>query len=177
MNTGILGSFATPDALLRAVRDLRRRGYHRLDAFTPYPVKGLEQALGLSRSPLPKIVFPVAMAGAGLAYLVQLWCNGYDYPINVGGRPLDSVPAFIPITFESAVLVSSLAGVFVFLLLTSLPWLHAPVDDVEGFERASIDRFWVAVDDRDPRFSAVDLERELRDLGALSVGHARRRPR
>ncbi len=177
MRTGLLASFGTPEALLRAVRELRRRGYRRMDAFTPYPVKGLEQALGLSRSPLPKIVFPVAMAGAGLAYLIQLWCNGYDYPINGGGRPLHSAPAFIPITFESGVLVASLAGVFVFLLLTSLPRLHAPVDDVEGFERASLDRFWVAVDDRDPLFAAVDLELELRELGALSVGRARTRPR
>ena len=177
MRTGLLASFDTPEALLRAVRELRRRGYRRMDAFTPYPVEGLEQALGLSRSPLPKIVFPVAMTGAALAYLVQLWCNAYDYPINVGGRPLHSAPAFIPITFESGVLVSSLAGVFVFLILASLPRLHAPVDDVEGFERASLDRFWVAVDDRDPHFSAVELELELRELGALSVGHARVRPR
>jgi hypothetical protein len=175
MRTGMLAAFGSPEELLHAVRELKKRGYQRLDAFTPYPVKGLEQALGLGRSPLNRMVFPFALAGAALAYLIQYWCNGIDYPINVGGRPLQSAPAFIPITFESTVLAASLAGVFIFLVLARLPQLYAPVDDVEGFERASIDRFFVAVDDRDPRFDAADLDRELRALGALSVGFARRR--
>jgi hypothetical protein len=177
MRTGLLAEFGTPEEMLHAIHDLRGRGYRRLDAFTPYPVPGVERALDLRRSPLTWIVFPIAMLGAGLAYLVQLWCNAYDYPINVGGRPLHSAPAFIPITFESGVLVASLAGVFLFLLLSGLPRLYAPVADVEGFERASIDRFWVGVDDRDPQFLAGELERELRELGALSVGVARTRSR
>ena len=175
MRYGILASFGTPEELVRAAHALRGRGYRRLDAFTPYPVKGLEEALGMRRSPLPKMVFPVAMAGAGLAYLIQLWCNGFDYPINVGGRPLNSAPAFIPITFETGVLLSALGGVFLFLLLTGLPRLHAPVADVDGFERASIDRFVLGVDDTDPQYSEAELDRELRALGALSIGHARAR--
>jgi hypothetical protein len=175
MRYGILASFGTPEELVHAARTLRGRGYRRLDAFTPYPVKGLEGALGLSRSPLGKMLFPVAMVSAALGYLIQLWCNGWDYPINVGGRPLNSVPAFIPITFETGVLLTSLTGVFLFLLLTGLPRLHAPVDGVDGFERASIDRFVLGVDDTDPQYSEVDLDRELRALGALSIGHARPR--
>jgi hypothetical protein len=115
------------------------------------------------------------MAGTALAFLIQLFCNAFDYPINVGGRPLNSAPAFIPITFETGVLTAALTGVFVFLLLCGLPQLHAPVADVDGFERASIDRFWVGVDDRDRMFDAEEIGRILRDLGALSVGHARRR--
>jgi hypothetical protein len=177
MHTGLLAELRTADELLHAVRELRRRGYQRLDAFTPYPVKGLEEAIGLRRSLLPWIVFPIAMAGAGLGYLIQLFCNAYDYPLNVGGRPLNSAPAFIPITFESGVLAASLGGVFVFLLLTGLPRLHAPVDDVEGFQRASVDTFWVGVDDRDPRFDVDELTRLLHDLGAISVGRARERRR
>jgi len=177
MVTGILAAFDTPEALLQAARELHRRGFRRLDAFTPYPVKGLEEALGLGRSPINRMVFPVAVAGAALAYLVQLWCNGIDYPINVGGRPLHSAPALIPITFESTVLVASLSGVFLFLLLGRLPELYAPVADAPGFERASIDRFVLAVDDRDPLFALGDLERRLRDLGALEVTRATRRAR
>ena len=177
MRTGLLASFGTAEELLHAIHALRGRGYRRLDAFTPYPVKGLERALHLRRSPLTWIVFPIAMLGAGLAYLVQRWCSAHDYPLNVGGRPLNSAPAFIPITFETGVLVASITGIFVFLLLSGLPELHAPVADVEGFERATIDRFFVGVDDRDPRLVTGDVERELRELGALSVGHARRRPR
>ena len=135
-------SFGTPGgAGPRRPRALRGRGYRRLDAFTPYPVKGLEGAIGLTRSPLGKMLFPVAMVSAALGYLIQLWCNAWDYPINVGGRPLNSVPASIPITFETGVLLSSLTGVFLFLLLTGLPRLHAPVAGcrrLRGGEASSI---------------------------------------
>jgi hypothetical protein len=175
MHTGLVAEFRTPEEMLRALRELRRRGYERLDAFMPYPVKGVEEAMGTARSPLTWIVFPIAMAGTALGFFIQLFCNAFDYPLNVGGRPLNSAPAFIPITFETGVLSASLAGVFVFLVLCNLPQLHAPVADVEGFERASIDRFWVGVDDRDRRFDAEEIGRVFEELGALSVGHARRR--
>jgi hypothetical protein len=177
MHAGIVAELGTPEEAVRAVRELRRRGYRRLDAFTPYPVEGLEEAIGRPRSRLAWTVFPIAMAGAGAAYLVQLWCNAVDYPINVGGRPLQSVPAFIPITFETGVLVASIAGVVVFLVRCGLPALWAPVFDVEGFASASLDRFWVGVDDRDPRFDAAELERVLRELGAAKVALAKRRTR
>jgi hypothetical protein len=177
MYAGLLAEFATPEAMLAAARGLREKGYRRIDTFSPYPVHGAERAIGLSRSRLGWILFPVAMAGAGLGYLVQLWCNAFDYPLDVGGRPLNSAPAFIPITFESGVLATSLAGVFVFLLLAHFPEVWAPVFDVEGFERASIDRFWVGVDLRDPRFNEVQLERDFAELGALRVARAKRRER
>jgi hypothetical protein len=175
MHTGVVAEFRTPEEMLHALRELRRRGYERLDAFMPYPVKGVEDAAGISRSPLTWMVLPVAMAGTAFGFLAQLYCNAFDYPINVGGRPLNSAPAFIPITFETGVLTAALAGVFIFLGLCNLPQLHAPVADVEGFERATIDRFWVGVDDRDRRFDAEEIGRMLKDLGAISVGHARRR--
>jgi Protein of unknown function (DUF3341) len=175
MRTGLMAEFLTPEEMVAAIRALRRRGYGRIDAFSPYPVKGAEQAIGLPRSPLCWITFPIAMAGAGLAYLLQWFCNTLDYPINVGGRPLDSAPAFVPITFEMGVLSASIGGVLVFLVLCKLPELYAPVFDVEGFGRASLDRFWVGIDDRDPRFDEAQIERELRELGAASIQHARRR--
>jgi hypothetical protein len=175
MHTGIVAEVSGPEELIHVVGELRRRGYRKLDAFTPYPIKGLEQALGLTRSRINFIVFPIAIAGAGLAYLVEWWCNAVDYPLNVGGRPLNSVPAFIPITFEMGVLAASLGGFVVFFILCGLPQLYAPVFDVEGFDRASIDRFWVGIDDRDPMFNAEALEHDLRALGALQVGRARKR--
>jgi len=177
MRAGMLAEFRAPEDLLRAVVELRRRGFRRLDAFTPYPVKGLEQALGLSRSPLTWLVFPLAMSGAGLAYLIQWWCNAVDYPINVGGRPLNSVPAFIPIVFETGVLTAAFAGFFIFLALSHLPDLYSPVSDVDGFERASTVSFWVGVDERDPAFNTVELERTFAELGALHVGRAEPRRR
>jgi len=177
MYSGILAEFDKPEAVVHAARELRHRGYRDLDAFTPYPVKGLEQAVGRPRSRLNWIVFPIAMSGAGLAFLVQWFCNGYDYPLNVGGRPLVSAPAWIPITFETGVLTASISGLVIFFILCGLPQLWSPVFDVEGFARASIDRFWVGVDDRDPQYNPVDLERALHDLGALKVAFAKRRER
>ena len=177
MRTGTLAEMGTPEEMLHAVGELRRAGYQRLDAFSPYPVPGAEQALGLPRSRLDWIVFPFAMGGAGLGMVIQILCNASDYPINVGGRPLLSLPAFIPITFETGVLVSSFAAIFTWLVLAGLPELHAPIFDVDGFNRASIDRFWVGVDERDPKYDADDVERLLHRLGAISVHRAKERTR
>ncbi|MFT3773132.1 MAG: DUF3341 domain-containing protein [Minicystis sp.] len=177
MRVGYLGEFRTSEALIHAIGELRERGYRKLDAFTPYPIKGLEQALKFPRSPIARMIFPVAISGAGLGYLVQLWCNGFDYPLNVGGRPLNSAPAFIPITFEAGVLTAGLTGLFLLILLCRLPNLYNPLDDVPGFERASIDTFWVGIDESDTLFNEVQIERDLRDLGAIHVARARWRTR
>jgi hypothetical protein len=96
---GILAEFEAPESLLRALAELQRLGYRYIDAFTPYPIKEAEQVLGTKRSPINQFVLPLSMGVAGLAYLVQWATNAYDYPIDVGGRPLHSAPAFIPITF------------------------------------------------------------------------------
>ena len=177
METGLLAEFRTPEDLVRVVRELRARGYQRLDAFSPYPVHGLEEAIGLTRSNLNLTVFPLAVLGAAFGFLVQWWCNAHDYKLNVGGRPLNSIPASIPITFEAGVLTASLLGLLVLLILCKLPALYSPLFDVPGFERASIDRFWVGIDERDPSFDELQGERDLRELGALSVGRARWRLR
>jgi hypothetical protein len=175
MRAGMLGEWPSPEALVGAAAALRRRGYRRLDAFTPYPVKGLEEALGLRRSRLGWIVFPLSLAGAGFGYLLQYWCNGVDYPLDVGGRPLNSAPAFIPITFEVTVLTAGLSALYVFLLLCRLPDLYSPVADAEGFARATTDGFWLGVDERDPSWNEVQIERDLRELGAVTVSRARGR--
>jgi hypothetical protein len=177
MKTGVLAEFGTPEEMLHAIAALRKLGYRSLDAFSPFPVRGAEQALGLPRSRINWMIFPLAACGAAFGYLVQWFCNAYDYPINVGGRPPNSAPTFIPITFETAVLTASISGVFLLLVLCRLPLLYTPLFDVEGFERSSIDTFWVGVDDRDPQFDASEIERALRDLGARTVARARRRQR
>lgn len=176
MQRGLLAEFDSAGSMLLALSELRGRGYQRLDAFTPYPVHGLEQALGLRRSPLPWMVLPFAIGGIVLGYLIQWYCNAYDYPLDVGGRPPHSAPAFIPITFETMVLVTALAGFVLFLALARLPELWSPVFEVPGFERASIDRFWIGIDARDPALVRSLAERDLRSLGALRVAWAGREP-
>ena len=110
MRCGVLGEFMTPEAMIAAIVGLRDRGYRRLDAFSPYPVHGAEEAAGTPRSPLGWIAFQVGLVGAGATYLLQWYCNAYDYPLDVGGRPPHSAPAFIPITFEMGVLSAALAA-------------------------------------------------------------------
>ncbi len=172
MRAGVLGELMTPEAMVAAIVGLRARGYRRIDAFSPYPVHGAEEAAEMKRSRIDWIVFPFALAGAGAAYLLQWYCNAFDYPLNVGGRPLHSAPAFIPITFEMGVLTAAIVGLIVYFALTGLPELWSPVFEVEGFERASIDRFWVGVDAGDPRFDRAAVEQALVELGAARVAWA-----
>jgi hypothetical protein len=164
MRSGIMAEFDSPESLVRAYARLERAGYTRLLSWTPYPVKGVLKRL--PESIIPWIMLGAGLLGGGFGYLLQWWCNVRAFRINVGGRPLNSAPAFIPITFESAVLAASLAGFFVMLAFSGLPRLHHPVFEVDGFERASVDRFWLGVDDRDPRYGE-HLHDALSTLGAL----------
>jgi hypothetical protein len=175
MRAGVVGELPDAAALLDAVRELRRRGHRDLDAFTPYPVEGLDEALDLPRSPLNWRTMPLGALGALVGYFLQLWCNGVDYPLNVGGRPLNSAPAFIPITFETGVLFAAVFGVLWGLWLTRLPRLYLPLFDAEGFERATLDRFFVGIDAREPGFSRARAEQDLAEIGATRVMVARDR--
>jgi hypothetical protein len=169
MWSGLLAEFETPEAMMRALEEVHRRGWREIDSFTPYPVRAAEAIVGAGRSPINWILFPIAFGGAGLAFLFQWFCNAYDYPLNVGGRPLDSVLSFIPITFETGVLFAAVSGLLVFLLLSGLPQLYSPIFRAPGFERATIDRFWVGVDERDPAFNRREVERAFRGVGATSI--------
>lgn len=167
MRSGVLAEFESPEALVRAVDHLVARGYTRLDTFTPFAIKDVEQRL-TAKSPVPAIMLGAGIFGAIFGYVVQWWCNAIDYPINVGGRPLNAAPAYIPITFESAVLFSAVTGFIAMLALAKLPALWSPVFEVPGFERASIDTFWVGVDLTDPQFDGAVTD-ELSTLGAMRV--------
>jgi hypothetical protein len=170
LRSGLLAEFDSPETLVRAHERLRLAGFRRLSSYTPYPVKGL--VTRLPESKVPWIMLGAGLLGGGFGYLLQWWCNARAYAINVGGRPLNSIPAFIPITFESAILASSVTGFFVLLFFCGLPRLFHPAFAVDGFERASVDRFWLGIDDADPRYSEA-LPEELAALGALRSVHLR----
>lgn len=173
MTNAVVAEWETPEDLLRVARAVRERGYLRLDAYTPFPVHGLSEALGQTRSKLTWIVFPFSACGLLGAYLLQWWCNAVDYPINVGGRPPNAILAFIIICFELTVLATGLAAFFTTFVLARLPHLTHPVFDVTGFERASIDRFWLAVDAEDAKFDEEGTVRLLEELGAKTVARVR----
>lgn len=154
--------------LVAAIADLRARQVRVLDAYSPYPVHEIEAALALRRSRIPYLAGAAALIGGGSAYALQFWMNAYDYPLDVGGRPPHMPSAFVPITFEMAVLAASLTIFLSLLLLSGLPRLWHPVFETEGFESASVDRFWLSA--RAPNDAPIDaIEAALREGGALRV--------
>lgn len=169
MRAGLLAEFATERELLLAIRGLRDRGYRELDAYAPFPLRDAENALGLRRSRLPWLAFFFGLTGAATGYFVQWLTNAFLYPINVGGRPLHAVPAFVPITFESGVLAAGLTSLFGVFVLARLPALYDPVFDVSRFRSATIDRFWVSIDAKDPSFNRTQAMRDLEELGAAFI--------
>jgi hypothetical protein len=170
MRAGVAGQLDTPDALLDAIGRLRELGYRELDAFTPYVIPELEEALDLRRDwSIPAVIWGFGFAGGGLAYLVQWVLNARSYPLDVGGRPPHAIPAFMINTFVTFVLVACTMGFLWFLYRANLGPPIRPLFDLEGFERASIDRFWVAVSADDPRFSYAQTTAHLRAAGASQV--------
>jgi hypothetical protein len=149
---GLLAEFERPEDLVHAARGVREQGYRCVEAFTPFAVEGLAEALGADRSRVPAIVLAGGVIGGIGAYFMQWFSAVVHYPINVGGRPLHSWPAFIPITFEMTVLGAALAAIVGLLVLCGLPRPYHAVFNVPEFALASNNRFFLAVEARDPRF-------------------------
>ncbi len=166
---GLVAEFETPAALYRACELVRDAGFSRWDAHTPFPVHGLDRAMGLGRSPLPWIVLAGALLGGAGGFALQAWVHASAYPLVISGKPLFAWPAYVPVTFELSVLGGALGAVLGMLHLNRLPRHHHPLFSSAAFERASDDRFFVSIDADDPRFeprAAVEL---LRDAGAAGI--------
>jgi len=166
---GIMAEFDTPDALMEAVRATRRAGFTRIDAFSPFPLPDLAEELGIRTSIIPWIAFVAALIGAGLQYGSQYWMNAVDYPLNVGGRPLNSWPTFIPSTLIVAILWAGAATLLGLLVILRLPRLHHPVFSAHGFERVTNDRFFLCVLGEDPLFDNGATRDFLEGLSPLAV--------
>ena len=164
----VLAEFSGPETLLEGTRKVREAGHRNLDTHTPYPIHGLEKALGLGRPMIPTIVLGGAIAGALIAYSMIYYMNVFDWPLNVANRPPHGPPANIPITFELAVLLAGSSSFFGFFTLARLPRPYHPVFESEPFQRASIDAFFLSVE-----LPAGDApERALADVRAAGAVHA-----
>ena len=166
---GVLAEFDSAERLVEAAKQARRAGYTHLDAFSPLPVEGLAEALGRRNTRMPLVFLLGGLAGGATGYGVQWFSAAVDYPFNVGGRPFHSWPMFIPITFELTVLCAALGGVFAMLLRNGLPRLHHPLFQVPGFERASLDRFFLCVEAADPLWRDREASRFLGTLRPLNI--------
>ncbi len=166
---GIMAEFKGPEALMDAVRAAKRAGYTRLDAFSPFPLSDLAKELGVRTAVIPWTALIAALAGGFIQYSSQYWMNAVDYPLNVGGRPLNSWPAFIPASIIVAILWAGAATLIGLLLILRLPRLHHPVFAVPGFERASEDRFFLCIMQDDPTFDRDAIYELFGTLSPLGV--------
>jgi len=161
---GLMAEFDDPQSLLDAAHTAYEHGYRRMDAYAPFPVEGLSEAIGFHKTKLPMIVLAGGVLGCISGYMLQYWTSAIDFPINVGGRPYHSWPSFIPITFELTVLFSAFAAVFGMLALNGLPQPYHPVFNVARFALATRDRFFLCIEAKDPKFDHVVTRKFLHTL-------------
>jgi Protein of unknown function (DUF3341) len=166
---GLMAEFDGPGDLLDAARRSYEEGYRRMDAYSPFPVHGLAEAIGFHRTRLPILVLLGGIAGGIGGYYLQYWVHVVDYPLNIGGRPLHSWPAFIPVTFELVILVAALVAVLGMLALNGLPMPYHPVFNVPAFELASRNRFFLCIEAVDPKFNVDETRHFLESLKPHSV--------
>jgi hypothetical protein len=177
---GVIGEFDSANALMAAAREIREAGYKCFDAFAPFPIPGLSEACGLHyglkgwrHNFVPQLALLGGFGGGLTGFFFQYWVNVYAYPLNVAGRPLNSWPAFIPVTFELTVLGASTFAVFGMLALNMLPQPHHPLFTVPRFKRASNDGFFVCIEATDAKFNLADATKFLESIGAKFVTEVR----
>jgi hypothetical protein len=166
---GLIAEFEEHEQLLAAAKRVYAEGYRRMDAFSPFPIEGLADAMGDEYSLVPLLTLGGGIIGGLGGYFMQWVAMSRLYPLNVGGRPLNSWPNFIPITFELTILIGSLSAFVAVLLLNRLPEPHHPVFNVPEFRRASIDRFFLCIETSDPKFDPNLTRKFLESLGADKV--------
>ena len=166
---GLLAEYETVDDVIGAAEAVRKDGYLRWDVHTPFPIHGIDHAMGTRPTVLPWIVLGGGLFGLVGGLVLQWFCNAYDYPFLISGKPLWSLPANIPIIFELTVLCSALTAVFGMLGLNRLPMLYNPLFRIDRFRRATDDRFFIFIDASDPRFDDVRATSLLKEMGAVAV--------
>jgi hypothetical protein len=166
---GLIAEFEDPNALIAATQRAHQAGYRRMDAYSPYPIEELHEALGARHTRLPLIVLIGGICGCIGGYALQYWAATMAYPLNVGGKPFHSWPAFIPITFECTILAAALSAVFGMLALNGLPMPYHPVFNVARFALASRNRFFLCIQARDPQFDLEGTRRFLETLEPREV--------
>jgi len=166
---GLMAEFDDPRALVDATAKAREAGYRRMDAYSPFPIEELHDATGAPPSRLPLITLAGGLVGCISGFLLQYWASVIAYPLNVGGRPFNSWPAFIPVTFECTILGAALAAVLGMLALNGLPMPYHPVFNVSRFALASRNRFFLCIEARDRKFDVDATRQFLQTLGPREV--------
>jgi len=166
---GLMAEFDDPEVLVQACRRVRDAGFRRWDAHTPFPLHGMDKAMGIRGTRLPFLILGGGLAGVALALLMQWWMNAVDYPFLISGKPLFGLPANIPVVFELAVLCSALTTFFGMWGLNGMPRLHHPLFGSARFRRATSDRFFIVIEASDMRFEKKNTQDFLASLGPTAV--------
>ncbi len=166
---GVLAEYETPEALLDAAEKAYAAGYRKIDAYSPYPIEGLAEVMGVKKTILPALVLGAGLTGAIGGYLMQYVPSVILYPLNVGARPLNSWPAFIPISFEVAILLAASTAVIGMIALNGLPRPYHPLFNAESFERATQDRFFLCIEADDTQFDSAAVQTFLESTTPISI--------
>jgi hypothetical protein len=164
-----MAEFDDPNALVAATYRAHFEGYRKLDAYSPFPIEELHEALGAHHTRLPLIVLIGGLCGCIGGYTLQYWASGIAYPLNIAGKPFNSWPMFIPVTFECTILAAAISAVLGMLALNGLPMPYHPVFNVPRFALASRNRFFLCIEARDPKFDLAATRGFLESLGAREV--------
>lgn len=166
---GILAEFDSSTDLVHATESAYAAGYRKMDAYSPFPIEEASEALGFHKSRVPLIVLLGGLLGGLSGFGLQYWINVISYPLNIGGKPYDSWPAFIVPTFELTILFAGLSGVFGMFALNGLPMPYHPLFNVDRFSAVTRDKFFLCVEAADPKFDLVDTMRFMESLKPLSI--------
>jgi len=166
---GIMAEFASAQALVDAAKRTHEAGYQRIDAYSPFPIEGLAEEMGFHKNSVPLVVLIGGIVGGLTGYLMQYWMSAVDYPLNIGGKPAHSWPAFIVITFEMTILFAGISAVLGMLALNGLPMPYHPVFNVPRFALASKDRFFLIVFSSDPKYDLAGTRNFMEGLAPRSI--------
>jgi hypothetical protein len=166
---GVMAEFDNPSDLVTAARKTYEAGYRRINGYSPFPIEELSEAIGFTKTSLPLIVLIGGVLGGVGGFFMQYWMEVINYPLNVGGKPLNSWPAFIPITFECTVLCAAFAAVFGMLALNKLPQPYHPVFNAPNFALATRDRFFLVIEANDPHFDHGEVLQFMKQLGPRDI--------
>src|SRR5688572_27772347 len=166
---GLLAEYESPRALIEASRAVRDAGFTKWDTYTPFPVHGIDRAMGIKMTILPWIVLGAGLTGLATAILLQWWTNSYDYPWVISGKPMWSIPANVPIMFELTVLFSGITTLVAMLVLNNLPAPAHPLDFIKRFARSTDDRFFLLIEAADPKFDESQTKKLLEETQPHAV--------